>query len=183
MLNGVDPILIITLKKRTPDTAGDSKIPLVSDIASLITLPSIPVYLSERITGILIDAEDQSIEVHTETNTLSDGSAPTLPQRGIQNTVNITMTAKRTSIGAALLSALMNVVFPKVTSGEYTITYLHGAITVFNGLLNSFGTAQNPDNDLYSITLSLIRPAPEAVKKTVEVEKITGALPVGIPAI
>lgn len=183
MLGGLDPIIIFNLKKRPPAATGESSIPIVSDVVNLISLPAIPVYLSEKLTGILIDAEEKSIEVHTETNTLTDGSAPEMNQRAIQSVVNITMKAKQSSIGATLLGALSDLIFPKLTSKEYSITYLHGAVTVFDGLLNSFSMIPNTDDDLYIIQLSLIKPAPDTSKKVVEVPKITSALPVGAPAI
>ena len=46
-----------------------------------------------------------------------------------------------------------------MTSKEYSITYLHGAVTVFNGLLHSFAVTQQANNELYNVTLELIKPS------------------------
>lgn len=164
MLNGLDPIIIFNLKKRPPVTDQASSIPILPTVDDLITLPSIPVYLSERLTGVLIENEEKSLEVQTDTNSASDGGAGQNHQRAISSTITITLVAKKTSIGSAILAALADLIFPLVTSKEYSITYLHGAVTIFNGLLNSFSINQDPNNDLYRITISLIKPAPESRK-------------------
>lgn len=182
MLNGIDPILIFNFKKIPPGIETLAKIPLISSIVSAIDLPAIPIYLSEKLTGIYIDQEDKNVDVATDTETSSDGSSPTTSQRGISSTVTITMKASRNSLGVALLGAMADLVFPKVTSKEYSITYLHGAVTVFAGLLHSFSITQNSNDDLYNITLALVKPAPGKHANVIEVKK-ADAIPVGVPVI
>jgi hypothetical protein len=178
MLNGVDPILLFALKKRSKELDEKiAKIPIVASIVETIDLPIIPLYLSESLTGIFIDSESKSMDIDTTTDTLTDGSTPVTNQRGIQNTVKIEMVASRGSIGILLFSALADLIFPKVTSKEYTITYLHGAITVFAGLLHSFSITQNANDDRYNITLELIKPAVAAKSPIPVVAKTTGAVP------
>jgi hypothetical protein len=126
---------------------------------STFPLPFIPIYLSEKLTGLYIDTENKSIEIDSQAETLSNGDAENINQRGISSTVKIEMLAVRDSIGISLLSALTDLVFPKVTSKEYSITYLHGAVTVFNGYLHSFSIDQNSTNDLYKVSLELIKPS------------------------
>ncbi len=164
MLNGIDPIIIFHFKKIIPsldDLLGtESKIPLVaSEGQSSFPLPFIPIYLSERLTGIYIDTEDKSIEIATDSETLTNGDNPVINQRGISSTVKINMLANKSSLGVALFAALADFVFPKVTSKEYSITYLHGAITVFEGLLHSFSISQESGTDLYRIAIELIKPS------------------------
>lgn len=183
MLNGLDPIIIFNFKKIPAGVEGNEKIPLVASIVNAIPLPAIPIYLSERLTGVYIDSEDKNIDIHTETKTLSDGGAPEADQRGISSIVTINMIASKNSLGVALFSALADLVFPKVTSKEYSITYLHGAVTVFGGLLNSFSITQNANDDRFNIVLSLIKPPPVATKTIPEVAKNTGTIPVGQVAI
>jgi hypothetical protein len=164
MLNGLDPILIFQFKKLLPDLLDlgttKPKIPVVaSEGVSTFPLPFIPIYLSEKLTGLYIDTENKSIEIDSQAETLSNGDAENINQRGISSTVKIEMLAVRDSIGISLLSALTDLVFPKVTSKEYSITYLHGAVTVFNGYLHSFSIDQNSTNDLYKVSLELIKPS------------------------
>lgn len=178
MLNGIDPIIIFNFKKIPPGLATVAKIPIVASVISAIDLPAIPIYLSERLTGIYIDAEDKSIEVDTTTDTLSNGEAPNVTQRGISSTVKIGMVASTGSLGVNLFAAMADLVFPKVTSKEYSITYLHGAVTVFAGLLHSFSISQRAGTTLYDITLELIKPAATAKASSIPVVgKVTGATP------
>lgn len=69
------------------------------------------------------------------------------------------MVATRDSIGVALFSAMADLVFPKLVSKEYSITYLHGAVTIFAGLLHSFSINQDAESTKYTINLELIKPS------------------------
>lgn len=180
MLNGIDPIIIFNFSKLTPDLQESvANIPVISSIVEKVGLPPIPIYLSERLTGLYIEAEDKNIDIETTTETLSNGEEPQVNQKGINSTIRVNLVASRNSIGMTLLAALADRVFEKVTSKEYSITYLHGAVTVFGGLLKSFSISQNSENDLYNISIELSR----STIKTQEpatiptVEKVTGALP------
>lgn len=178
MLNGIDPIIIFNFKKLAPGLQETiAKIPIVADVVSVIDLPVIPIYLSEKLTGIYIDSESKSMEIDTSVDTLSSGDAPTMNQRGIINTVKIEMVASRDSIGVSLFAAMADLIFPKVTSKEYSITYLHGAVTVFAGLLHSFNISQQANNDLYTISLELIKPAAGLKSAIPVVGRVTGAVP------
>ncbi len=156
MLNGIDPIIIFNFSKLSPDEAEKlSTIPIVGKVVDRIGLPPIPIYLSERLTGLYIDSEDKAIDIENSVETLGDGETPEVTQKAIDSTVKINMIASRNSIGLTLLSAVMDLIVPKVTSREYSITYLHGSITIFNGLLRQFNITQNSTNDLYNINLEL----------------------------
>lgn len=177
MLNGVDPIILFNLKKKIPGVSDAlSKIPVVADIVNAIDLPIIPIYLSEKFTGIYIDSESKSIDIETNTDTLSNGDSPEINQKGIQSSVKIEMVASRDSIGVMLFGAVADLIFPRVTSKEYSITYLHGAVTVFSGMLHSFSINQNANTDLYNITMELIKPGGPKLSVP-SVPKLTGAVP------
>lgn len=166
MLNGIDPIIIFQFEKLTPSAQEEvSKIPILSKVVSKIGLPPIPIYLSEKLTGLYIDSEDKSIEIETTTESLSSGDDPVVNQKAISSTVRINMKATKDSIGLTLLSAVADLILPKVTSQEYSITYLHGAVTVFGGLLNSFSIQQNTENDLYNVTLEISKSSTKTEKK------------------
>lgn len=180
MLNGIDPIIIFNFSKLEPDLqAAVANIPVVSNIVNKIGLPPIPIYLSERLTGLFIDSEEKSIDIETTTETLTSGSDPVWQQKGINSTVKINMIANKNSLGMTLLGALADLVFEKVTSKEYSITYIHGSTTIFNGLLHSFSISQQADSDLMQISAELTRSTGKPTPKTSVpvVDKITGALP------
>lgn len=156
MLNGIDPIIIFEFSKLTElQKQKVSKIPIVSSIVNTIGLPPIPIYLSEKLTGLYIDTEDRNIDIDTTVDTLPNGADPLVNQKAINSVVRITMVASKDSIGLTLLAALCDLVVPKVSSKEYSITYLHGATTVFRGLLHSFAINQNSNDELYHITVEI----------------------------
>ena len=180
MLNGLYPIMIFNFSKLAPDLqAAVSGIPIVSEIVTKIGLPPIPIYLSEDLTGLVIDSEDKNIDIQTEAETLADGGDPVTNQKGIASTVTVNMKGNRNSIGLTLIASMADLIFSKVTSKEYSITYMNGAITVFNGLLNSFQITQNIENDLYNISFQLSRNSSKIAPSTgiPVVDKVTGVLP------
>lgn len=156
MLNGLDPILIFSFYKATPTIANS--LPLASDLGlNRLALPPVPVYLSENATGIFIDSEDKNLDIQTNVETLKTGEKPWITQKGIGNVTTIVMEANKNSLGVTLLSAMADLIFGKLTSQEYAITYLHGAVTIFGGLLHNFQTSQTADTDKLKITIELIR--------------------------
>lgn len=177
MLNGVAPIFIFNFKKLTPSlTESISKIPVVAEVLNAIVLPAIPIYLDEQLTGICVQSQDKNIDIETQLDTLTTGGDPKSNQRALSSTIKINMVANSNSIGLILLSAICDLVFPKVTSKEYSITYLNGAQTVFDGLLHSFSVNQSDQNDLAQISMEIMRPGNNT--KVVNV----GRAPNGVPA-
>lgn len=183
MLNGIDPVLIFNLSKLLPGLdAAVSGVPYVSKIVDKIGFAPIPIYLSETLTGLYIDSEDKSVEIETSTETTVDGKSPVVNQKGIQSTVRINMIANQDSLGMTLLSTLIDLLFEKVTSKEYSISYFHNGIAIFQGLLHSFNITQGTSNTLYNITLELSRSTAKPAEtkpdtKIVEVKKVTGTVP------
>jgi len=182
MLNGIDPIILIQFYEAPPAVISTlEKIPLISSYTTKVGLPPIPIYLSEKLTGLYIDNEDKNVDIQTATETLSDGGAPFVSQKGVGSTVRINLVASRSSIGVTLLSALADQIFDKVSSKQYTITYLNGAVTIFNGLLHSFSINQNANDDRYNIAIELSRAgtanATQSQPSVPQVPGVSGAVP------
>lgn len=175
MLNGVDPIVIFSLKKIFGLPVADVPIPIVSSVVTYIDLPVIPLYLSENITGIFIDNESKSVEIETNFETLASGAPPEINQKGLSSTIKIEMMAHKDSVGLMVCSALSDIVFEKVTSKEYSVSYFHGPVAVLGGAIHSFNVAVENNTDLAKITLEITKgnTKPEAVVK-VQVPKTPG---------
>lgn len=177
MLGGIAPVIIFNLFKKTPDVESTlSKIPLVSDFANFTTLPPIPLYLDEGLTGIFISNESKNVDIDTSTETNTKGTDPDTNQKGLGNIVTIDMFANNGSVGLTLLSAFIDSIYPLVTSKEYSITYIHGAITVFNGLLHQFSIQQSDQDDLYRVQLQLVRNTSSTIVKSAITQVNPGAL-------
>ena len=173
MLNGIDPVIIFEFSKAIKEK-GASGVPVAKSVLTKLPLPYIPIYLSEKLTGIYIDTEEKNIDITTdiENYILKDDSTEEtehINQKPIANVIKITMLASKDSIGMTLLSALSDKILPLVTSKEYAITYVHGAIVVLSGLLHSFSISQNSNDELYHITMELIKPAILQITKAVDV--------------
>lgn len=180
MLGGLQPIIIFQFSRLAPTLSDEiAAIPLVSQIPTVIDQPPIPIYLDDDLTGLFINSEDKNVDIKTETETLTDGSAPEVNQSGIGSGISINLEAKKDSLGLALIAAMIDQVFDKVTSKEYAITYLHGGITIFRGVLHNFSMNQNATNELMNIKLELSRGTKNPVKApdVPVVGKAVGALP------
>jgi hypothetical protein len=182
MLNGIDPIIIFMFKKKVPEFSSTPAVgpPLVSEKEVFVPLPPIPIYLSAELTGLIITDESKSIDAQTDTETKADGTAPDVNQKGISSVTRINMIARKDSIGVTLLAAMSDYLFEKMTSKEYSVTYLNGAVTIFGGLIHSFSISQSADNDKYDIQIEISRgPAksPTQVQIVPSVGKSTGTVP------
>jgi hypothetical protein len=181
MLGGIDPIIIFNVGA-LPQSVVDtfSKIPVVKQLGINITRIPIPVYLSERLTGILIDSEDKHIDIGTSLDADSDSEIEA-SQKTLNSSVTITAKCKRTSIGLILLSSMFDLIFKKVTSKDYSITYLNGVTTIFGGYLQSFNIIQDSETDMAILTIVLSTGDGGATKdllpKPLRLNAVLGATP------
>lgn len=161
MLGGISPIIIFEFSKNLPSSVFDaiSKIPLVSRETKSLKYPPIPIYLSEGITGILIDSEDKHVDIETYTESKTDGSDPSVDQKANSSVVAVNIVAKKDSLSLILLSSMIDLLYDKVGSSEYSISYLHGATTVFRAKLTKYQATQNSNNDILNINIELTRGA------------------------
>lgn len=187
MLGGISPIVIFEFSKvidtTVYSTSNGRKIPVAAQkTLTFVPLPPIPIYLDENITGIFIDKEDKNIDIGTDTETFMNGETPDVLQKGVASTVKITMLAKKDSIPLMILSSVLDLIFDKVTSKEYAITYLSGPTTIFRAVLHSFSISQSSENDKMEINIELSRGAKQPTP-TVAVPSVagsSGAIPVGL---
>ena len=182
MLGAIDPVIIFQLYKLLPETQATlATIPVTSSVRKKTTFAVIPIYLSEQITGIYIDNESKNIDIDTTTDSLSSGEGALVNQKTIGSITSINLIAKQGSIGLTILLALSELILDKVTSQEYEITYMHGAVTVFGGLIHSFSYDQGTNDDLYKLRLELTRGRPKT--KSIQVAEDPNAVRAGTNGI
>lgn len=181
MLGGIAPIFLFNFFKLRPDTLQTlkTKVPIIADIIDAVGLPPIPLYLDENLTGVFVDSESKNIDLETDVEAKKDASKPTSTQRILNSTVTIEMVASKDSIGATILAAMMDVILPKITSKEYSISYLHGATTVFGGQLHAFAVNQNANDTKLNISVTLSKSNQDTQIKdpTPVVSKVVGTVP------
>lgn len=180
MINGTSPVIIFQFGKLIPGLSEAlSKVPVISQIPSVVEQPPIPIYLSDSVTGLMIDTQDKNVDIQTDVETKSDGSDPDVKQKGVNSSVRIQIKGKADNVGLILLSALIDMVFDKLSSKEYAISYLNGATTIFRGVLQNYSVNSNADNDMLLVTVELSK-GTKTPQKTAEVPTVpsqTGTLP------
>lgn len=182
MLGGIDPVIIIHLKKRVePSGAFVSLIPVVSQTPTLVDLPPIPIYLSEKLFNIAIGGTSKSIDIETDTETLTNGAPPDVNQKGIQSSVEVSIEGRQDSVALTLLSAMIDQVYDRVSSKEYAISFMYGATTIFQAVLHSFSseTVDGTDKLLIKIKLSKGNKNPTKDSPIPSVPGSSGTIPVG----
>lgn len=178
MLGNLDPIIIFKLYKILPTAQQTlAKIPLTSQSKTKATYAIIPIYLSETITGIYIDNESKNIDIDTDTTSLNTGDPALVNQKALGSITTVNLIGKQGSIGLTILLALSELILDKVASQEYEITYMHGGVTVFAGLIHSFSYDQGTDNDLYKIKIELSKGRPKS--KSVQVAEDPNSVRLG----
>jgi hypothetical protein len=191
MLNGIDPLIIFEFSKDVDpdakkelqnclkDCLGGKGVPVQAREPEKEWLPPIPVYLSEKITGLYIDSTQKNIDIETTVEPTADDEDPIVNQKGVNSTITLNMVASSKSIGLTLMLALSDLIFKRVTEKDYRVTLFYGAVTIFGGYLRTFAVTQTADNDLYQITLELTsgKIATQDKPQTPTVPKITGATP------
>lgn len=183
MLGGIDPVIIFQFSALAP-TVGEviSKIPLSSKVPSLILQPPVPIYLDERTFNIVIGNTSKSVDIETSTETKTDGTAPDVSQKAIQSSVEINIRGKTNSVPITLLSAMIDKVYEKVTSKEYSVSFFYGATTIFNAYLQKYSVEAVDNTDMLEIKISLSKGDKNPVKApgVPSVPGSTGTIPVGV---
>jgi len=188
MLNGIDPIIIFHFYSNPPTDDSFVGPPqptsFLSGLAAAVGLP-IPIYLSERLTGIYVDDESKGIDVATRVDAVveKDGlevRSPEVSQMALDSTVTVNLFAVKDSVMLTALLALADMILKRVVSKEYGITYLNGSTVIFNGLLHRFSTSVGANDNLIRIEMVLSnakKQAPTPVPGLAPIAPVVGAIP------
>ncbi len=185
MLNGIDPLLIITFKnKGVVDFLGADS--LLGSVVDAIGVP-IPIYLSERLTGIYVDSETRGIDVETKVDPITtkdpltlEVEAPQVTQTSSDSQVTVNLIANQDSIILTALLALMDQIVARLVTAEYSISYINGPTAIFGALLHRFSTSVSRNDSLVRIELSLstaAKDSPTPKTPVQSISKVTGAVP------
>jgi hypothetical protein len=161
MLGGIAPILIFTFPPALSIDLGKvlGGIPVIGSSLTDIGIP-IPIYLDENLTGIYIDSESKSLDIDTDIvpvyrNDNTKSATNFINQSGINNLVSVNMLANKNSLILSVLLALNDLVFSKLVSGKYNISYINGTTLIFGGLLHSFSVNSNSNDTLLKIQMQI----------------------------
>lgn len=183
MLNGIDPLFIFNFPAFVSGETfkSISGIPVVGNfLVANIGLP-IPIYLSEQTTGMVLVSESKALDVDTESKQRFDGEPPDVKQRGVNNLVTVNLSCQKDSTYLTLFLALNDLIFQRLVSQRYNLSYMNGPTTVFNGLLHGFSANGDNSSNRMDITIQISKANLKATQEPpgrFYFQKITGALPV-----
>ena len=171
MLQGIDPVIVINLKTKIAKETGFSAL-VKNTVDSFLDLNVIPIYLSEKITGLIIDSEDKSIVSAIETTETETGQ-DIIKSRSVTSNLSLSIVGEETSLGIILMSSIMDVLYRKLHSLDYSIHYINKGISIFNAKLSSFNVSRDTGTTKFRISVELEYKTTEGLiegaSKTIEV--------------
>lgn len=191
MLGGTSPLFLFRLGELPSTVLSETDVfkdfsavrDELSQFAENFGIP-IPIYLDEKITQICVDNETRNIDLETDVLTRDYGAAggPKIRQKGVNTSVTVNLEADRSSIVMTTLLALLDVIFPRINTMAYSISYFNGATVVLDGLLHGVATSVSRENSLIRTSITISRAAERKAppKGPIPVERQTGALPSGV---
>lgn len=189
MLGGIAPLFVFTFPfnptKGTPAFNSLAGIPLIGDdseFAQLVGLP-IPIYLDERITGVYIDNQSDNLDIDTINEQRYDNGKMLTYQRGVNSSVTVNLLARRDSVFLAALLAFKDMIFQRLVSADYKLSYVNGPTVILAGLLQGFHVTDDPDTTLLRIAITVGKQDQRPVKQAPTLAAIEGptlAGPTGI---
>lgn len=115
-----------------------------------IPVVSIPVYLDEKLTGILVDDHERTINVEFET----DGTENY--EREISSDVKVSLKAQKDNVAFQGFLAMFEQILKRIPSQSYKIYFYYDDVFMTNASLKDFAvtTVQNTDTRIVTFTLT-----------------------------
>lgn len=135
MLNGIAPVIIFVFKKEI----FGFKVPFMP----------IPLYLDERLTGIIADEHSRHLSVEVEQ--VGNESY----ERTTSSDVQISFIAKKSNVGLTAALALFEQVMKYVNKQDYSIILYYNDVFMPDASLKDFETEIIPNTDTRQIRLTL----------------------------
>lgn len=121
-----------------------------------IPVVSIPVYLDEKLTGILIDDHERSINVEFEQDENHNY------ERVISSDVKVTLVAQKDNIAFQGFLALFEQVLKRVNSKSYKIYFYYDDVFMTNASLKDFAVTTRENTDTRVVTFTLTNRSEES---------------------
>lgn len=135
MLNGIAPVIIFVFKKEI--------------LGFKIPFNAIPLYLDERLTGIIADEHSRHLSVEVEQ--VGNESY----ERTTASDVQISFIAKKSNVGVMAALALFEQVMKYVNKQDYSIILYYDDVFMLDASLKDFETEIIPNSDTRQIRLTL----------------------------
>lgn len=154
MLNGIAPVIIFVFKKEI--------------LGFKIPFNMIPLYLDERLTGIIADEHSRHLSVEVEQ------VGNDVYERTTSSDVQISFIAKKSNVGVTAALALFEQVMKYVNKQDYSIILYYDDVFMMDASLKDFETEIIPNSDTRQIRLTLSNRPPEKESSSGTVLKYYG---------
>lgn len=116
-----------------------------------IPIVSAPIYLDEKLTGILVDDHERTINIEFETDGMGGNY-----EREISSDVKVTLKAQKDNIAFQGFLALFEQVLKRIPEQSYKIYFYYDDIFMVNASLKDFAvsTMENTDTRIVTFTLT-----------------------------
>lgn len=165
MLNGLSPVLIYQYKPI------DTSFSIFGIDVPSIGLP-IPIYLDEKLTGIIGDGANSSISI--ETSTVNGQTY----QRQISSDVGIKLRCRNSNVVGQTIIAILEQAFKYSTTGSYSISLFYDSCFILDGVLKNFYSRPIDNTDMREIGITISKRY-HLVDNILVVDKVDNIIPVG----
>lgn len=165
MLNGLAPVLVYTYK------LVDTSFSVLGYEVPSIGLP-IPIYLDEKITGIM--GEGASNKISIETATINNQTYT----RQVGNDVSVKLRCRNNNLVGQTLIAILSEAFKYTSADKYSISLYYDSTFILDAYLKDFYSRPIDNTDMREIGITLSK----KYKNTAmiyEVEPVENIIPLG----
>lgn len=137
-----------------------------------VPIVSVPVYLDEKLTGILVDDHERTINVEFEQDENHNY------ERVISSDVKVTLVAQKDNIAFQGFLALFEQVLKRVNSKSYKIYFYYDDVFMTNASLKDFAVTTRENSDTRVVTFTLTNRSEESKAIESVLKKISESLKV-----
>lgn len=165
MLNGLAPVIIYQYKPI------DTSFSLFGFNIPSVGLP-IPIYLDEKITGIM--GEGANSQINIETTTING----TTYQRQVSSDVSVKLRCRNNNVIGQTLITILGEAFKYSSTGNYSISLFYDSSFILDGVLKSFYSRPVENTDLREIGITISKRY-SLVDNVLVLTKTANAIPIG----
>jgi hypothetical protein len=183
MINGIAPLFLFYFAEKKhagwENKEVDGKL---EDVYKTVYSKPIPIYLDERLTGIILDNQSNSLAISSDTLVARPDSSNEsatektseedvkVKQKGESQEVSISMTARTDNLFLNLLLPLFKTIYDYALSGkEYYMAYYHKNVLIYNSKLATMTATENRETNEVKINIRLeIKPKKKEKKDDVK---------------
>lgn len=153
MLGGSSPVMVFNFASISSKSILDKLGIGISEDSIFnfdVPLYSIPFYLDEKLTGILVDDHERSINIEFETDGMNNY------EREVSSDVKVKLIAEKDNVTVQAFLAIFEQILKKLNPVSYKIYFYYDDVFMTNAALKDFSvsTMQGTDTRLITFTLT-----------------------------